>query len=325
MIAPRYRPLACAVLGSALATLFLLREKFWAPFGQSDFDVIWEAARALRHGQSPYAAIAADSAYPERFPLFYPLPAVLLGLPFSWFPFRAARLIFVALGGAVLGGAIGWRRPEIWPVLMSFPFLHAAHNAQWTPYLAAALLVPAWGFVAAAKPNLGLAVLAGSRSRRAAILLVAGSAVVMLASFAARPGWLGEWLEALATAQHFRPLLFRPGGFLMLLALLRWRDPDARLLLALVLVPQTGLHYDALPAMLVSRTKLQALGLVVASNLGTIAMPFLDRPVGAWADATWLTGILLLCTVYLPALAIVLARTSSISRWLAARGARLTP
>ena len=325
MITPRLRPLACALLGAALATIFLLREKFWAPFGQSDFDVIWEAARALRHGQSPYAAIAADPAYPERFPLYYPLPAVLLGLPLSWFPFRAARFLFAALGGAVLGGTIGRQRPEIWPVLMSFPFLHAAHNAQWTPYLAAALLVPALGFVAAAKPNIGLAVLAGSRSRRAAVLLVGGSAVVTLASFLIRPGWLGEWREALASAEHFRPLLLRPGGFLMLLALLRWRDPDARLLLGLVLVPQTGLHYDALPAMLVSRTKLQALGLVLASNLGTIAMPLLDRPVAAWADATWLTGILLLCTVYLPALAIVLSRSGSISRWFAARDVHVTP
>ena len=52
------------------------------PVTSSDFDQLHIAARALLAGTDPYAAVAAR----QPFPLFYPLPAVLVAVPFAWLP-----------------------------------------------------------------------------------------------------------------------------------------------------------------------------------------------------------------------------------------------
>ena len=54
-------------------------------------------------------------------------------------------------------------------------------GGQWSAILSAALLLPWLGPVAAAKPNLGAAILAGTRSKRSALILVAGSVAVLAA------------------------------------------------------------------------------------------------------------------------------------------------
>lgn len=44
------------------------------------------------------------------------------------------------------------------------------------------------------------------------------------------PHWPVDWLDALRGAPHYAPPVQRPGGFLLLLAFLRWRQPEARML-----------------------------------------------------------------------------------------------
>src|SRR4051794_18352622 len=72
---------------------------------------MWDAAqlyiagRALLAGHDPYAAVAASS-FP--WPLFYPLPAVLLFLPFACLPIEAARVAWAMVQGLLLG--LGARR-----------------------------------------------------------------------------------------------------------------------------------------------------------------------------------------------------------------------
>jgi hypothetical protein len=303
--------LVLTLLGAVVAAVPLLERNMWTPLGQRDFDQVWEAARALRQGLDPYAVVGRDPSFPFRWPLYYPLTAVLVAFPFSFLPFQVARLVFAMGGGALLGYALGRYRPWAWPILVSASFLYAVAESQWSPYLTAALLLPAWGWISAAKPNLGLAILAGGRTRRAALLLLLGGLALTLTSLAIMPRWPLEWLATVETAHHFRPLILRTGGVIVLLALLRWRDPDARLLLVLALVPQNGLYYDVLPALLVARTRLQTTVLALCTLVGGLAIPYWGSGSSDWAVATWETGTLVFWTALIPPLVLVLLRPAA--------------
>ncbi len=300
----RRRGFAFAVLGAGLASFILVTLNQSLPRGGLDFDQVWWAARCILEGSDPYEVIRPPNFY---FSLYYPLTSALLALPLAPFDFREARLLFVALSGGLYGYAIGRHRPWLWPTFLGLPFILFATGGQWSALLSAALLLPWLGFVAVAKPNLGLAVLAGMRSRRAAMLLVGGSLLVLVVSLIVDPGWPLAWLEALRRSTHFRPLILRPGGVLMLLALWRWRDPDARLLLALAVVPTTGLPYDLLPAGLVARNRLQAGLLSLLTQIAWIVAPGYParEPYAEWS---WQAGIATLWGSLLPPLALVLWR-----------------
>jgi hypothetical protein len=242
--------------------------------------------------------------------LYYPLTGALAVLPLAWLDYSWARLAFVAVGGGAFGYAVGRYRPWLWPVFLGLPFILFASGAQWSALLSAALLLPWLGPLAAAKPNLGLAVLAGARSRHAAGWVVVGSLVLCVASLVVDPGWPQQWIEALRGSTHFRPLVLRPGGFLVLLALFRWRDPDARLLLALGLVPTTGMPYDLLPAVLVAETRKQAALLTLLSQVAWIVAPGFPV-VEPYAEWSWRVGTVTLWSGLLPALGLVLRRSLS--------------
>ncbi len=57
-----------------------------------------------------------------------------------------------------------------------------------------------------------------------------------------------EWLQLLRSSTgHMQPLLFTPTtGVLVFLVLLRWRRPEAWLLLSVAIVPQTWWWYNVL-------------------------------------------------------------------------------
>ena len=139
--------------------------------------------------------------------------------------------------------------------------------------------------------------------RRSTVLW--GVAMIAL-SFAIWPTWAAEWLHSVATDTPHLPHLLRPGGFLLLLGLLRWRRPEGRLLAALCIIPQTTALYETLPVALVVRDRRQA---AVYATLTMIAhLLFKLGPQGPWpvgAEYQWWVMLLL---VYLPALALVLKR-----------------
>jgi hypothetical protein len=184
------------------------------------------------------------------------------------------------------------------------------------------MLLPALGGLAVAKPNVGIAMLAGARSWRAAQILVMGGTLLLIVSLVVDPHWPWRWREALQHSTHFRPLILRPGGFLMLLALLRWRDPDARLLVVLAIVPLTGLFYDILPACLVARTRFQAAILALPSMLpfalAFAVEPFLG-PMHNFTEETWINGTLVLWCGLIPPLVLVLLRSELVLVWRRSR------
>ena len=268
----------------------------------SDFDQIWLAGRAVVQRHDPYHAVA--QGFPM--PLYYPLPAAIVGLPLVAVPITWAGPMFVGIGFGLL--AYGLLQRGVWALiaLVSVPGLQAALQCQWSPILAAAALLPWLGWLTAAKPTTGTIVAGAYFSRRWLWLNLASGLVLVVAAFALWPAWLREWLTALRGAHHFVPLALRPGGALLLLALLRWRRPEARMLALMAVMPQTGAAYDALPLALVPSNRREALAF---GFLSFATVPFIvpqEAPGYTFVRAVAHNQVVYLVMLYLPALALVL-------------------
>src|SRR3954447_25473839 len=65
----------------------------------SDLEQIWVAARAWHGGSDPYTIVPTTGTH---FPLLYPFPAVLVGLPLATLPFSWARVLWAAFSGMLM-------------------------------------------------------------------------------------------------------------------------------------------------------------------------------------------------------------------------------
>ena len=271
--------------------------------GTSDFDQLWYGAYALVHGGSPYAAVGPGRAFPWPFPLLYPLPGVITAIPFTALPVRVASMLFSGISGLVLALALTRSGPHRIIALTSFPFYFASAISQWSPLFVAATVYPGLGVLFAAKPTIGLAVWLYRPQWR----IAAAVAAFLVVSWVVQPSWPGEWMAGLKTATHIVAPITYPGGSLVLLALSRWRRPEARLLVALACVPHTTLLYEVLPLFLVPATCGQAALLSVltwiAQGLATLAGPFPLLP-----DRVAFSGKLSVALCYLPCVVMVLMR-----------------
>jgi hypothetical protein len=102
-------------------------------------------------------------------------------------------------------------------------------------------------------------------------------------------------------------MALRPGGFLLLLALLRWRDARARVLGTLALVPQLTVLYEALPVFLVCRSRQEGYALAALSWVVAFGQAWQLRGSGLPMETAAVVGWpWLLIGLYLPALALVL-------------------
>ena len=279
-----------------------------------DFTWPWRAARALCDGRNPYEVIRPTGPFPYDAFFKYPLPAAIVALPVAPLGGEAAAGVFVAASLALLTWALTREAPadgleSRWPLLLSGCVLSAVRSAQWSPLLAAALLLSPWAVgLGVVKPNLGAAMFAARPSWRAA---AAGGLLVAL-SLAVLPSWPADWLRVLRGLEdHYRaPVAGGPGvlaaGPALLAVLLRWRRPEARLLAALVCVPQVPTYYDQLLVpVVVARTRAESLLLAVPS-LAAAAYLF-SRPQATHNQAA--VGVLI--SVYLPAAVLVLRRPNA--------------
>ena len=148
------------------------------------------------------------------------------------------------------------------------------------------------------KPQIGSPIALLHISRKGII----SAAVLLLASFLWMPRWLFEWIAQLGGYQHFFPILIFP-GMLLALALLRYRDRDALLLILLSLMPQRW-FYDSFALWLIPKTRRHILATVACSWI-----------VGLWRwyhipRSVHEVGLWIVLGAYLPMLAIVLLRPS---------------
>jgi hypothetical protein len=275
--------------------------------GFSDFDYIWTAARDVRHGTDPYVAV-----HPEHiWPFFYPLPAALIGLPFAALSESAAAALWSALSFGLL--TFGLTRRAWWPLigLASLPCVEAAQIAQWSPLLTAMVLYPALGWLVVAKPTTGAVMGVAYLHRLLRGWPFVWSLIIGLSLIAAatviQPSWVGEWLALVrGSNKHFTPIIFRPGGAVLLLAIVAWREAEARLIIMLAVTPLGGMGYDAVPLLLIPRSRYEAFAW---SALTVFVLPFRQVAVGSgesFTAATTHNAPIELAFVYCPALLLVL-------------------
>jgi hypothetical protein len=280
--AVRLRPLFLVLaLGFVLGFRLLLY--VWAPDRPTDFDLLYNAAVQLIRGENPYPTA-----------MRYPLPAVLLAVPFTAIPLGPARLIFDVLVGWAFVYAL-WRYCGTFAILavLSGAYLFAMLNGQTTPLMLAASLVPALGFLLAVKPNTSAALWLARPSRMA----VLGVSAFLVLSLLVLPSWPLDWWTALQQDNtDLVPPVLRPFGLLLLLAALRWRSPEGRLLLAIAFIPQNALPYELVSLALIP-ANLVEMGIYVAGSWIAVAVAA-DRTAASW-PAT-------LGAVYLPMLYLVL-------------------
>ena len=234
-----------------------------------DFTWVWRGTQLLLEGHNPYTT----AGYGLDWPLYYPLPALLLTIPLASLSSLIAGTLFIGISVALLGyGLFSEAHAFRWPLLLSAPFVTAVMLMQWTPLLTAVYLIPALAPLILCKPTLGLPFLAVRRPSLATIVI---SMVVLAISLVVLPSWPQDWLGNLGAHQNGIPLLTIP-GICLLYSVTMWRRAEARLLLGFALMPQRG--YDPLALWLIPQTNRACMILSICSWVGYLGW-YLTRTV----------------------------------------------
>jgi hypothetical protein len=272
----------------------------------ADFTGVWRSARLLLGHVDPYRIDTRGSSYPLG-PFAYPLTAAIAALPLAHLPAWLAAGLFVAISvGALAYGVLGG--PPFKLLMLGSPcFVMAISLVQWSPLLTAAGMLVPLGAFAVCKPNLGLALFI----RRPTWWILGGALLLFAASMALVPAWPMEWRRAVSGMSYYRAPVMVLGGPLLLLATLRWRDPDARLLLAMSVIPSNLFLYDQLPLFLIARTQREMLVLFLGSWIAPIVTKLI---VPDWVRDEIVSQTFMRAPVvaflFLPALYVVLSRRS---------------
>jgi hypothetical protein len=288
----------------------------------SDLAQIWAGAGALLHHQNPYEAVGPGRAFNWPYPLLYPMTAILALIPLAWLPLAWVDPIFVGLGFGLFTYGVT-RRRLVTPALIALVSLGALmtlQTSQWSLLLTGAALVPGFGWLLIAKPTIGLALFAAFPRWKTAI----GCSALLILSVIIWPTWVGDWRATFSSAPHVVAPIMRVGGPLLLLALLKWKRADARLLLGLACVPHTTVPYETIPLFLIPQTWPQAAALWVLSLLAYVGQwttgPYLSQTAYWASGAQWIIALL-----YLPCLGMILCRPNVWSNAYPETSARLLP
>jgi hypothetical protein len=254
--------------------------------GAGDFRwAIHLAERVVTH-QNPY-----DTPLEQ-----YPLPAAFVALPFLHITPQVAAGLFYGISSFLL--AFGLTRQGYCRLLVffSYPYWAGLLVAQWSAVITASAFFPLLLPATMMKPQVGLPVFLTRLSRRGvlACVFVGALSIVVL------PSWPRLWLGQTQYYEHFFPLLVFPGP-VILLALARYRDRDAWLLLLSSIMPQRW-FFDSFILWLIPKSRRQ---IVLTAGLSWCAglwrwyhFPHSFAEVGRW----------IVIFNYLPMLAVVLCR-----------------
>jgi hypothetical protein len=271
----------------------------WMPDRASDFDLLYQMAARLMAGEDPYGLPTQT--------LPYPLPAVLLAVPFTIIPLGLARPVFDVLVGWAFAYALWkYRGPYAVLALGSGAYVFAVLSGQTTPLMVAASLIPALGFLLAVKPNTSAALWIA----RPSWIAIFGVLVFVALSLALLPSWPRDWWSALPPdTSALMPPILRPFGFVLLVAALRWRSPEGRLILAIPFIPQTTLPYELVSLALIPANRLEMWIYLAGTWIVVVAADQmqLGQGMAEWMATGWPVT---LCAVYLPMLYLVLRRQS---------------
>lgn len=240
--------------------------------------------------------------YPFNTPFYYPLTAGLAALPFSWMIPQLAGASFFGFGSALLAYVVLRDGSYRLPLFISTPFLVSAALAQWSPLMLAASFLPAFSWLLACKPNIGIPLFI---SRPSKVGMVGGAAFLLLSVFV-RYNWPAEWLAVIISPSfHQAPVRINPAGWLLLLSLLKIGTPGGRFLFVMALMPQSFWFYDQLVLWVLPRNRYESWLLTLASWLA-YGLWRLNFGWGSPVSGATNPGIYILVLLYLPALAMVL-------------------
>jgi hypothetical protein len=257
-------------------------------FHQDAADLRWalHLAHGMLAGRNPY-----DTPLEQ-----YPLTATFFALPFVPLHPEMAAGAFWGISSSLLAFGLTRQGYSRLLIFFAYPYWAGILAVQWSPLIAAGALFPLLLPATMAKPQIGLPVFLTRLSKRGLIACCALAAISLLVM----PKWPIWWLHQLGNYEHFIPLLILPGP-LLLLALVRYRDRDAWLLLLAAAMPQRW-FFDSFILWLIPRSRRQLIWTVFFSWGAGIwrwyHVPQSFTQVGRW------TVIFL----YLPMLAVVLLR-----------------
>jgi hypothetical protein len=254
--------------------------------GAGDFGWTIHLAQRWLARQNPY-----DTPYEQ-----YPFTAGLFGFPFAWAPREIAAGIFFGISSGLMAFGLAREGYHRLLVFLAYPYWIALLYVQWAPLVLAGAFLPLLLPTTMAKPQVGLPIFLTRLSKRGFWACV----VVGIASLAAFPRWPMLWLGQLHNYEHFIALLVLPGP-IILLALLRYRDRDAILLLLTACMPQRW-FFDALILWLIPKTRREIIITVFLSWCAGVWRYYL--PPHSFTEV----GRLVVIFIYLPMLAIVLLR-----------------
>lgn len=264
--------------------------------GAGDFRYGLLPARDLWAGKDPYRPYLLDI---DPLAVPYPLPAVLLSLPWIALPDRLAAAVFFGLGSSLLSWLIlRSKQPWLLFVLLSWPFVNSLIFTQWAPYIVSLYFSPHFLFMGLVKPQLALPFALTQKPSRIGL----GIAVsLLLASFVVYPTWPWAWFKTTDKFIGVSPLLVLPWGPLLLLALLNYKEQRAWQLFLFALMPQR-MVYDQLPLLLLARTKKQ-LGFLILCSWTSFAALLAYK---GWGNTPGGWQLWILIASYFPALIVVL-------------------
>jgi hypothetical protein len=265
----------------------------------------------LLSGENPYLLIGPGREVSLPSIPNYPVPAFVAALPFSILPVHAAGTAFVFLSVALLAFGCtrdSWHRLPLFP---SIAFATSVQLGQSSILFAAAAFIPALAVFALLKPQASLPVAGSATDARTVAFAAAGTVVMIIASFALMPGWIGQWTAVLSDTDHFTPPVARFGGVAIALVLLRWRRPEAWLVFIAACTPQTWYPYNSLILLLVALTYREACILSLVSSAGWILAALTTEGDTRAPHTRAVMGGILVAACYLPAVIAILRRPNS--------------
>jgi len=208
-------------------------------------DLLWAitAGSDLLAGRDPYGHPIGPHWSP------YPLPAALVGIPFSLFPPAVGAALFFGISSGLLAYCLIKKESYVrLLIFISMPFWFALIWTQWSPLIMASAFIPVLLPIVLIKPQIALPV-GLTHLTRVGVCCCLGVALLSLIIY---PRWPLVWISQIREYQRFFPVA-TPIGPLLLIALLRWRDKDAQLFLLASLFPQRH-FYDAFTLWLIPKT-----------------------------------------------------------------------
>ena len=275
--------ISCLIAAASGSFCFLLLHRLQWP---GDFQWAIYLAEKWLARQNPY-----DTPLEQ-----YPFVAAIFGLPFVHMSREVAAAIFYGISSGLLAFGVTREGYDRLLIFLAYPYWMGLLWVQWPTIIAAGAFFPLLMPVAMAKPQMGLPVFLTRFSMQGlwACLAVGVVSLIML------PRWPMLWMGQFGHYPHFVPLLIFP-GLLLLLALLRYRDRDAILLLLTAALPQRW-FFDAFTLWLIPRTRREILITVFFSWWPGVWLWF-HRPHSLTTVGRWMV-----LTTYFPMLAVVLWR-----------------